>query len=226
MSAPTVSPRRRPRESRRERLQRLVAGTRTLFDERGVQDVPLEEIARLVGINRALVYRYVESKDELFVLAMTLYLDEITARGLERIDPGAPAPEQLRTSWRSFAEYCMEFPAFVDCAVWLMRAPVEELRARLSESTWLRIASSMSACLGVTEDILRRGAEDGTLSAPDPAMAVNLLYAETIGVMHLARLRTGVTRDGAGLPAAFEIAPEAARDAAVRAALLAAGLTA
>ena len=51
--------------------------TRRLFDERGVQDAPIEQIAQSVGIPRGLIYRQFASKDELFVLTVTDYLAEL-----------------------------------------------------------------------------------------------------------------------------------------------------
>jgi AcrR family transcriptional regulator len=62
---------------RRERERELVRATRALFDERGVQDAPIEEIARAVGIARGLIYRQFASKEELFVLTVTEYLAEL-----------------------------------------------------------------------------------------------------------------------------------------------------
>ena len=51
--------------------------TRALFDERGLQDAPIEEIARAVGIARGLIYRQFSSKEELYVLTVTDYLAEL-----------------------------------------------------------------------------------------------------------------------------------------------------
>ena len=65
---------------RRQREQEIVAATRLLFDERGLQDAPMEDIARAVGINRGLIYRYFSSKEELFVLTLTSYLAELAER--------------------------------------------------------------------------------------------------------------------------------------------------
>ena len=55
-------------ERRRSRERRIIDTTRALFDERGLQDAPMEEIAKAAGIPRALIYRHFESKEELFVL--------------------------------------------------------------------------------------------------------------------------------------------------------------
>ena len=49
--------------TRRDRERDLVKATRALFDERGLQDAPVEEIARAVGINKALIYRLFASKE-------------------------------------------------------------------------------------------------------------------------------------------------------------------
>ena len=42
-------------ERRAERKREILDATRTLFDERGVRDAQIEDIARAVGINRAII---------------------------------------------------------------------------------------------------------------------------------------------------------------------------
>jgi len=64
---------------RRARESAILAATRTLFDERGVAEAQIEDIARAVGINRAIVYRHFTGKEELFALALVGYLDELAA---------------------------------------------------------------------------------------------------------------------------------------------------
>src|SRR3954452_19646404 len=92
------------RAARRSRERDIVAATRALFDERGMQDAPIEEIARAVGINKALIYRHFESKDELFVLTVTLYLDELAER-LEGVDASAEPVARLREGWQRYADF-------------------------------------------------------------------------------------------------------------------------
>src|SRR4051794_41033935 len=83
------------RASRQERERDIVDATRSLFDERGLQDAPIEDIARAVGINKALIYRHFSSKDELFVLTMTRYLADLAAQVASELDEDDPAPRQL-----------------------------------------------------------------------------------------------------------------------------------
>ncbi len=65
---------------RSEREREIIAATRLLFDERGLQDAPIESIARAVGINKALIYRHFSSKEELYVLTLSSYLADLAER--------------------------------------------------------------------------------------------------------------------------------------------------
>ena len=71
---------------RREREKEIIAATRALFDENGVREAQIEDIAKAVGINRAIVYRHFSGKEELFALTLVGYLDELRAAMLEADD--------------------------------------------------------------------------------------------------------------------------------------------
>ena len=89
--------------TRRDRERDLVRATRALFDERGLQDAPIDEIARAVGINKALIYRVFASKEELYVLTVTDYLDELREHALE-------PHEGLRDALDRFTRFCLRYP--------------------------------------------------------------------------------------------------------------------
>src|SRR3954451_6024263 len=82
-----------PTVARRTREQDLVRATRALFDERGMQDAPIEEVARAVGIARGLIYRHFSSKEELYVLTVPDHLAELdellAAAAAPELDPAA-----------------------------------------------------------------------------------------------------------------------------------------
>jgi AcrR family transcriptional regulator len=189
--------------TRRERERDLVAATRALFDERGYQDAPMEEIARAVGINKALIYRVFASKEELFVLTVTHYLDELREIALE-------PHEGLEDALDRFTRFCLRYPAFLDCALSLMRRPAAELRERVGEGTWLRLGASMSACLAPLARILAE--EEGV---EDADFVANRLYTQVLGTMHLARIGLGVREAAPGVPDAFALDPGRVRVACV-----------
>jgi len=207
---------------RREREREILAATRLLFDERGMQDAPIEDIAREVGINKALIYRCFSSKEELFVLTLTGYLEDLAAR-LDEAPATLDPVQLLEEGWRRYTGFCLEHPAFLDCALSLMHGPAEELRETISDGVWIRLAQSMAGCLGRLSHILRHGAEHGVFMVEDPDFTANYLYTQTLGAMHLARVRTGVRAGAGGIPEPFAIDPRQVQEACIADVLAAVG---
>jgi AcrR family transcriptional regulator len=174
------------------RERELVRATRKLFDERGMQDAPVEQIAKQVGIARGLIYRQFSSKEELYVLTVTDYLAELSD-AME----SAAGDERLSAMVRAFAEFCVRYPAFVDCALSIMHRPAQDLQSIVSESVWLRLGGGMASCIGPLCDELR------TLGHPDPDYTANVLWTQGLGLMHLARIRVGLRRTADGDPELF-----------------------
>jgi AcrR family transcriptional regulator len=199
--------------ARRERERDIVEATRALFDERGVQDAPMEDIARAVGINKALIYRHFASQEELFVLTVTHYLAELQAR-FDEVDETLEPLAQLREVSERYVAFCLEYPAFLDCALSLMRRPYAELSDTVSEAVLFRLGQAMSACLSRLSRVLAAGAEQGVFRVVDPDFLANHLYAQGLGAMHLARVSAGVRELAPGVPQMFPIeAAEVARTA-------------
>jgi AcrR family transcriptional regulator len=208
---------------RQVRERDLVAATRALFDERGMQDAQIDEIARAAGIARGLVYRHFSSKEELYVLTVTHYLDELAGLLEDAVARDLPPRARLERCTEAFARYCRRYPAFLDSSQALMRRHALELRGIVSASVWLRLGQGMARCLGPLANVLRDGAESGDFDVEDPDYAANLLWAHGLGVMHLARIRVGVRQAAPGVPELFRITPDQTVDSCVRAALLLVG---
>jgi AcrR family transcriptional regulator len=201
MEASTKLPLRRARE------RELVTATRALFDERGMQHAPIEEIAKAAGIARGLIYRQFSSKEELFVLTVTDYLDELDGEladaTLDRSDPAAALARCAET----YAAFCQRYPAFLDSALALMQRPATNLYDSISESVWLRLGRSMSGCVDRLTQVLRSGIRSGDFEIEDPEYMANLLWTQTLGAMHLARIRVGIRRTDSGEPDLFKVEP-------------------
>ena len=189
----------RSKSLRQVRERDLVAATRRLFDERGMQDAPIEEIAQAVGIARGLIYRQFSSKDELFVLTVTDYLAELSELIRTAMTGSAGPAKQLDLVTEAYARFCLRYPAFLDCSLSLMRRPAMELNEQVSESVWLRLGQGMASCI---EPLTRILTELGT---EDPEYTANVLWTQTLGSMHLARSRVGLRELAPGVPALFRI---------------------
>ena len=193
---------------RQVRERELVAATRALFDERGMQDAPIEEIARAAGIARGLVYRHFSSKEELFVLTVTDYLRELAGL-LETATaaPGDPAAKLERCA-EAYVGFCQRYPAFLDSSLALMRGPARELAGTVSESIWVRLGQGMASCVGKLTEVLSAGAENGDFDIEDPDLTANILWTQILGAMHLARIRVGIRELAPGVPELFALTPE------------------
>ena len=184
---------------RRSRERDLVAATRRLFDERGMQDAPIEEIAQSVGIARGLIYRQFASKDELFVLTVTDYLAELSELIRTAMTGSDDPARQLDLVTEAYARFCLRYPAFLDCSLSLMRRPAMELAEQISESVWLRLGQGMASCIGPVTEIL------DALEVDDAEYTSNVLWTQTLGTMHLGRSRVGLRELGPGVPDLFRI---------------------
>jgi AcrR family transcriptional regulator len=204
---------------RRVREKELIKATRTLFDERGLLDAPIEEIARAAGIARGQIYRQFSSKEELHVLTVTDYLDELaTLLDLALAGDGGPAPKAERLL-EAYAGFCQRYPAFLDLSLSLMHRPARDLHATVGESVWLRLGQGMAECLGRVADVLREGAAEGVFEVEDADYMANVLWTQMLGTMHLARIRVGVKRLAPGVPGLFSVSPEDVVAVCVRSAM-------
>src|SRR5690349_22982836 len=102
---------------RRAREQEILTATRQLFDQSGVRDAQIDDVAKAVGVNRAIIYRHFSGKEELFALTLAGYLreldDSMTALHEE---PDADPATRLRALAEASVAYGTAHPAFVDCA--------------------------------------------------------------------------------------------------------------
>jgi AcrR family transcriptional regulator len=211
---------RRDRRAKRERT--IVAATRTLFDERGMRDARVEDIARAAGLNKALIYRAFSSKDEIFVLAATSYLDELRTR-TEAIKAVPDAGEQLRLTLTVFADFCLDYPAFLDCGLSLLRRPALELRDTLSDAAWFRVSRAVGRCVGAVQRVLQTGIEQRVLEVDDPGFTAGRLLTGMMGSMHLSRSGVSISETAPGAITAEQLSPAQVRDACVEDALTAVG---
>ena len=219
-SAPETDGRRTAAAARRRAREReIIAATRGLFDQRGVRDAQIEDIANAVGINRAIVYRHFTGKEELFALTLVEYLDELRTALVEAIEASDGPEEQLRGVVTAFVEYGVAHPAFVDCAQTIMRRSGRDLLEEISESALFRLGRAISGCLTLLTQVLEDGVEQGVFSVDDPVLLANTLYASGLGALQLARVGILVKEAAPGVPTLGTISAEQVRDYLVASAL-------
>ena len=220
---PTTDGRRTAAAARRRaREAEIVAATRRLFDENGVREANIDEIAKAVGVNRAIVYRHFTGKEDLFALTMVSYLDELAER-LDAAAQRARTPENRLTAVvTTFADFGLEHPAFVDCAQALMRRPGRELLDEVSERALLKLGGGMAACLRSLSAVIEDGVAAGEFDVKDATLLANTLYASGLGALMLARSGLVIRESAPGVPVVGKISADQVKRYMVASALAAA----
>jgi AcrR family transcriptional regulator len=212
--------RRTTAERRRDREREIIRTTRRLFDERGGIDAQIEDIARAVGINKALIYRHFAGKEELFALTLVDYLTELDER-MTAADSARRAPmTRLKALSEIFVDFCLQYPAFADCAMSLLRRTSDELFGEITEPVMTRLGSAMATALDRIATILRAGQRAGVFDTVDADYLANHLYVQTLGAMHMARMGlivSGTTTPGH--PVVHHADPDTVRATAITATL-------
>jgi AcrR family transcriptional regulator len=204
---------------RRERQLEIIEATRVLFDERGVRDVQIEDVARAVGINRAIIYRHFSGKEELFALTLVGYLNDLDSALTKAVQGKRKPGTQFRAVIEAFVDFGLEYPAFVDCALTLMRRPGPELLEEVSESAMFRLGRAIATCMEHIVGPVTAGTATGEMKVDDPYQLANTLYASGLGALQLARLGIMVRPSAPGIPEVLPLPAAQIKEYVVRAAL-------
>jgi len=204
---------------RRAREAEIIKATRQLFDERGVRDAQIEDIARAVGINRAIVYRHFTGKEEIFALTLVDYLDELRTALTAADVASDAAPHRLAAVVGAFVEYGVSHPAFVDCAQALMRRRGPELFDEISESAMFRLGRAMTGAMAPLRRVFEDGNAAGDFHVANPVLLANLFYGTGLGALQLAHVGLSVAEASPGVPTVGTISPDQVRDHLVTSAI-------
>jgi AcrR family transcriptional regulator len=98
------------RRASNERWQIILAGASSVFRREGFARARLEDVAVEVGINRASLYYYVGTKEELLVALIDQPAHEMTRHCQEALDSDGPADEKLRRALRAYIEDLQTYP--------------------------------------------------------------------------------------------------------------------
>lgn len=143
-----------------------------LFGQYGLTGVSAAEIARTAGVNKALIFYYYGSKDNLYLAAFRSLIEEIAsvmAETLARTNPGLDQIEQLVRTHTAFISSHPHMVRFIIRELMLIHTGGES-----------QLLPELLRCMGPFRDALRRAVEAGQacgeMRAVDPLHTiVNIL---------------------------------------------------
>ncbi len=83
----------------------IILVTRKLIEERGYENVEMEDIAKLVGIKKSTLYYYFKNKKDLFLKTIEYDFLELKTLIQERLKEKTSPPDRLKTLITVFVEY-------------------------------------------------------------------------------------------------------------------------
>ncbi len=176
---PTPAPPRREQKKALAR-RRILEAAREIFFRDGFMTANLDEVAQGAGVAKGTLYRYFDSKAELYV-AVLVHDGEIFERKLrESLDPGLGPIEQIRRTGRFYFEHWMRHRDYFQI-FWAIQnqSVIGELPAGVVEE----ITRLWESCLKILADTVGQGVRRGELVACDPWEVANILWTLANGLI-------------------------------------------
>src|SRR5216684_1068477 len=108
--------RRVPRSLRQARdlstARRIVATAESIFAEQGLAGARMDEIARAANVNKALLYYYFRSKEELHRFVLETLLSQLSARVGEAVTDTPSASKRLTAMVDNFFDFVLTHPNY------------------------------------------------------------------------------------------------------------------
>jgi AcrR family transcriptional regulator len=176
--AALAPPRREQKKA--ESRRRILEAARTVFFRDGFMPANLDEVADTAEVAKGTLYRYFDSKAELYVavLAHDGALFEHKLR--ETLAPQLSPPEQIRCTGRFYLEHWMRNRDYFRI-FWAIEN--QEVIGELPPGVIEAITGLWEQCLQLLADIVARGIREGSFRACDPWEVAHLLWTLANGLI-------------------------------------------
>ncbi len=164
----------------KEELRRKIqAAARTLFIERGYENVTMREIARAIGYSPTTIYLYFKDKVDLVLSLCDETWTELL-RDLNAIQPDPANPlDGLRRGMRAYIDFALRHPHQY-AMLFITYPPVREVEERFE----FQRSTAREAFQFLLEGVARC-VEAGALKPIDPFLASQVLWSGMHGVASL-----------------------------------------
>lgn len=179
----TTQRRERERDARR---QAILVQAKSVFAERGFLNATVEEIAERAELAVGTLYRYFQSKEEIYVSllfeAMNIFYDRI-----ETIRASAAPPDaQLRAVWDFFYEFYQSQPEYYRGFIFLHN---EGLRDVISPEVMNQINRYAGRNFRQVSQIVQAGMDAQIFRPVDTRLAVDVMWSLLMGLAQLVETR-------------------------------------
>jgi AcrR family transcriptional regulator len=171
---------RQPKKKRDETRRRVLDAARDVFFEVGFADANLDEVAERAGVAKGTLYRYFESKADLYVAVLARNADLFVERMRATIDPTLSAEDQIRATGLF---YFRHYDAHRDYFRIFWALENQRLLGDVDEKAVQHVITVWRQCLEILAGEIERGVKEGVFAPCDPWEVANLLWIVGNGVI-------------------------------------------
>jgi AcrR family transcriptional regulator len=195
----------RREQKKAESRRRILEAAREVFFRDGFMGANLDEVAEKAGVAKGTLYRYFESKAELYVAVLAhngaIFEQKIRAT----VSPELLPPDQLRRTARFYLEHYIENRDYFQIFWAIENQPViGELPAGVVEE----VARLWEQCVAIVAEIIEEGTRRAFFAECDSWEVANLLWTIANGLIQTETSSTRRKLRRAPLDRAFEDAIE------------------
>jgi AcrR family transcriptional regulator len=163
----------RREQKKAESRRRILEAAREVFFRDGFMGANLDEVAEKAGVAKGTLYRYFESKAELYV-AVLAHNGAIFERKMrDTISPELSPPDQIRRTARFYLDHYIENRDYFQIFWAIENQPViGELPTGVVEE----VARLWEQCVAIVEKVIEQGLREGFFAECDPWEVANLLW--------------------------------------------------
>jgi len=164
-------------------------------------DANLDEVARIAGVAKGTLYRYFESKADLYVAVLSHNGQVFKERMREAAESAPTAVEQLRavgrfyhSHWSQHADYFQIFWALDN----------QELIGGVPQEVVEEVSRLWTSCLHILEAVIERGVAEGSFHAKNPWEVANTVWTLANGLIRAEQVEARRKIRGGDLEHAFD----------------------
>lgn len=119
MTKSTTRPPGRPKDPERTRQRKddILATSAIIFARQGYAATDLDEIAKVIGVSKATLYYYYESKEQLFLAAVDLGMRKLQEAVRDLVDQIEEPLDRIGAAIRAYLHFFHEHPQFVELII-------------------------------------------------------------------------------------------------------------
>ncbi|MGH9430893.1 MAG: TetR/AcrR family transcriptional regulator [Terriglobia bacterium] len=147
----------------------ILKAAERIFAESGLAGARTDDIAKKARVNKALLYYYFKSKDDLYLAVLEMYMEEFRSQAFAIFSSKAPARTQLLRYINLQFDFISSRPHYPSIVQRLMTADpksVEQILSKYQGPLYLNLGG-----------LIQRGVENGELRRVDPHHTVFSLVA-------------------------------------------------